>query len=71
MLVLDGINPSQRGRRSLPRALLTNSCKPVLEGDIDGIKLACDKLWDTAKLEGVSSWPVAQCAECTGAHVKA
>lgn len=72
MLQLDGINLSQRERGSLLRALLTDSCKPVLEGDIDDIRLACDKLWDIARSGGAGegSWPVAQHAECTGAHLR-
>lgn len=72
MLLLDGINLSQREKGSLLRALLTDSCKPVLEGDIDDIELACDTVWDTARSGCASegSWPVAQCAECTGAHLK-
>lgn len=54
------------------RAVLIDSHKPVLERDRDDIRLACDKLWDIARSEGVSddSWPVAQCAECTRAHLK-
>lgn len=72
MLRLDGINLSQRERGSLLRALLTDSYKPVLEGDTDDIKLAYYKLWDIARSGGASegSWPVAQHAECTGAHLK-
>lgn len=60
-----------KGERLL-RALLTDSCKPGLEGDMDVIRLACDKLWDIARSEGLSegSWPVAGCAEYTGAHMK-
>lgn len=57
--------PFPKGK--VAQSLLTDSCKPVLEGDIDDIRLACDKLQDIARSGGESegSWPVAQCAECT------